>query len=228
MNNNRFEKDFLIYYDNHIIVVRKPAGMLVQGDNTGDISLFEITKSYIKNKYNKPGNVYLGLVHRLDRPVSGVIVFARTSKAAARLNEQIKKRKIKKTYWALVHGHPPVRGDYVDYINRNRKTSTISSNKKGKKAELTYRLIKKSDNISLIEVDLVTGRHHQIRVQFANRGYPILGDFLYGSRQKYGNRTLALHAFELSFYHPVQNTEMNFTTMPDENWPENFLPDKKD
>jgi len=223
-----FEKDFLIYIDNHIIVVRKPAGMLIQGDKTGDITLFDLTKFYIKNKFEKPGNVYLAIVHRLDRPVSGVIVFARTSKAAARLNEQIRKRKMKKTYWALVHGKPPKQGEFIDYINRNQKTSIISNNKKGKRAELNYLLLKQQDNISMLEIDLVTGRHHQIRVQFANRGYPILGDFLYGSRLKYGNRALALHACRLSFAHPVQNEEKSFFTMPDENWPKNFLPKNKE
>ncbi len=223
-----FEIDHLIFIDNHIIVVRKPAGMLIQGDKTGDTTLFEITKTYIKKKFKKPGNVYLGLVHRLDRPVSGVIVFARTSKAAVRLNEQIRNRKIKKTYWTLVQGKPPKKGEFVDYINRNEMTSTISNNEKGQRAELKYRLLKQSDNISLLEIDLGTGRHHQIRVQFANRGYPILGDFRYGSRVKYGNRALALHAYKLSFTHPVQQTEMSFTTLPDENWPNDLLPENKE
>ncbi len=223
-----FEQDFLIYIDNHIAVVRKPSGMLIQGDKTGDITLFDLTKTYIKNKYNKPGNVYLGLVHRLDRPVSGIIVFARTSKAAARLNEQFRNREIKKKYWALVQGNPPKEGHFVDFIHRQERSSTISKNKKGQKAELTYRLIKHRQNISLVEIELGTGRHHQIRVQFADRGYPILGDFRYGSRIKYGNRSLALHACKLSFRHPVQQTTMSFFTLPDEYWPKSLLPIKKE
>ncbi|MBN2410907.1 RNA pseudouridine synthase [candidate division KSB1 bacterium] len=223
-----FEQDFLIYIDNHIIVVRKPSGMLIQGDKTGDITLFDLTKTYIKNKYNKPGNVYLGLVHRLDRPVSGIIVFARTSKAAARLNEQFRNRNIKKIYWALVQGTPPKQGDFIDFIHRKEQSSTISNNTNGQRAELTYRLIKKRNNISLVEIDLGTGRHHQIRVQFADRGYPILGDFRYGSRIKYGNRSLALHACKLSFTHPVRQTIMSFYTLPDENWPKHLLPEKKE
>jgi len=202
--------------------------MLTQGDKTGDISLFEITKEYIKKKYQKPGNVYLGLVHRLDRPVSGIVIFARTSKAAARLNEQIRNRKIMKIYWALVQGKPAKQGQFIDYINRNEMTSKISDATKGKKAELKYRLLKHVDDISMLEIELRTGRHHQIRVRFASRDYPILGDFRYGSRIKFGNKALALHAHRIKITHPVQKTEMSFVSLPEENWPHDFLSENKE
>jgi len=228
MINLNFEKNNLIFIDNHIVVVRKPAGMLTQGDKTGDISLFEITKEYIKKKYQKPGNVYLGLVHRLDRPVSGVVIFTRTSKAAARLNEQIRNRKIIKIYWALVQGKPAKEGQLIDYINRNEMISKISDENKGKKVELKYRLLKHLDDISLLEIELRTGRHHQIRVQFASRDYPILGDFRYGSRIKFGNKALGLHAYNIKITHPVQRTEMSFVSLPEENWPRDFLPENKE
>ncbi|MEA1987369.1 MAG: RNA pseudouridine synthase [Candidatus Marinimicrobia bacterium] len=198
----------IIYEDNHLLVVNKPAGLLVQGDKTGDITLLEIAKQYIKEKYNKPGNVYLGLVHRLDRPASGVIVFARTSKSASRLSKQFREKTIDKKYVALVEGKIPETGTLKDNILRNGVTSKINQN--GKPSELRYKLIEYKNNISKIKIDLITGRHHQIRVQFANHGNPILGDFRYGSKIKFGDRAIALHSYSLAINHPVKKERMVF------------------
>jgi len=203
------EKMDIIYEDNHLLVVNKPAGMLVQGDRTGDISLLEVSKKYIKQKYNKPGKVFLGLVHRLDRPVSGVLVFARTSKAAARLSEQIRSKKIEKQYSALISGRIEDNGNYVDYISRKNYKSYIDK-KNGKYAELNFKRIGYNAGISLIVVNLITGRHHQIRIQFASRGYPILGDFRYGSTISFHERTLALHATSITLEHPTHKNKYTF------------------
>ncbi len=214
--------DNLLYLDNHLIVVKKSAGMLVQGDYTGDVSLFELTKEYLRRRFDKKGQVYLGLVHRLDRPVAGIIAFARTSKAAARLNEQIRNRTFVKIYRALVHGRPPANGEFIDYIIRNGATSVTGSAATGKKAVLNYQLLKYHQGISLVEIDLCTGRHHQIRVQFAQRGFPVVGDFRYGSKQKFGNKALALYACRLQFAHPVLKTTMEFNIPPEVYWPRDF------
>lgn len=210
----------IIYEDNHLLVVNKPAGMLVQGDITGDESLLEIAKKYIKEKYNKPGNIFLGLVHRLDRPTSGVIVFARTSKAASRLSKQFREKTIEKYYVALVQGKIPKSGILKDKISRNGATSKIGYT--GKQAELKYKLLKYKNNISKVEIKLITGRHHQIRVQFAERGNPILGDFRYGSKIKFGNKALALHAFSISLIHPTKKEKMIFNFNPDDYWNDYF------
>lgn len=210
----------IIYEDNHLLVVNKPAGILVQGDITGDESLLEIAKKYIKEKYNKPGNIFLGLVHRLDRPTSGVIVFARTSKAASRLSKQFREKTIEKYYVALVQGKIPKSGILKDKISRNGATSKIGYT--GKQAELKYKLLKYKNNISKVEIKLITGRHHQIRVQFAERGNPILGDFRYGSKIKFGNKALALHAFSISLIHPTKKEKMIFDFKPDDYWNDYF------
>lgn len=210
----------IIYEDNHLLVVNKPAGILVQGDITGDESLLEIAKKYIKEKYNKPGNIFLGLVHRLDRPTSGVIVFARTSKAASRLSKQFREKTIEKYYVALVQGKIPKSGILKDKISRNGATSKIGYT--GKQAELKYKLLKYKNNISKVEIKLITGRHHQIRVQFAERGNPILGDFRYGSKIKFGNKALALHAFSISLIHPTKKEKMIFNFNPDDYWNDYF------
>ncbi len=208
--------------DNHIMVVRKPAGILVQGDKTGDETLLEQCKQYLKVEFNKPGNVYLGLVHRIDRPVSGVMVLARTSKAAGRLVSQFRTRDVEKQYWALVQGQVQESELLVDHITRHGATSHISRNKEGQQAELFYRLLRFKDGVSWVEIDLHSGRHHQIRVQFAHRAHPVLGDFRYGSKRKFPERSLALHAWKLKFEHPVRKEHMTFTADPEPYWPKAF------
>ncbi len=216
----------VLYIDNHLLVVRKSAGMLVQGDITGDISLLEDARGFLKKKFNKPGNVYLGLVHRLDRPVSGVVVFARTSKAASRLSEQFRAQEVKKVYWALVQGKTSMRATLKDRIVRDCATSRIAKGKKGRMAMLQYRRLCCRDGISLLEIEPETGRHHQIRVQLAHHGYPIVGDFRYGSKIKFPKRALALHARSLTLSHPILKDRMEFTAELDDFWPLN-LPEKR-
>jgi RluA family pseudouridine synthase len=208
--------------DNHLLVVRKPSGTLVQGDCTGDISLFEQARAYIKEKYNKPGNVYLGLVHRLDRPTSGAVVFALTSKAASRLSEQFRTRQVRKIYWALVEGKAPPEGKLVDCIARRGARSHITKDEEGQYAELHFRRRRYNRGVSWVEIELATGRRHQIRVQFGNRGMPVVGDFRYGSKTKFGQRALALHARSLTIIHPTRREEMTFTTEPEAFWPGDF------
>ncbi len=210
----------ILYIDNHLVVVSKLAGMLVQGDITGDETLLQITKDFIKEKYSKPGEVYLGLVHRLDRPTSGVICFAKTSKAAARLSKQFKNKSIKKNYIALVQGKVPESGTWIDNIDRKEKNSYIAKN--GKIAELSFERIAYKDKYSLVKIDLKTGRHHQIRVQFAHRGFFVLGDFRYGSKIKFPNKSIGLHAYSLTLSHPTKKDNMTFVSSPGDNWPEYF------
>ena len=206
----------VLYEDNHIIVVVKPANVLSQSDNTNDIDMLTIIKHYLKEKYNKPGNVYLGLVHRLDRPVSGVMVFAKTSKAASRLSKQIASHQFKKEYLAVVHGlFKEKSGELVNYIiKRNDNSSEISVNKEGKFAKLKYVVLeeKKEKNLSLVKIDLETGRHHQIRVQFANINHPLYGDQRYGKNDK---KQIALHAYKIEFIHPVKKELMIFQKYPE-------------
>lgn len=209
-----------IYTDNHLLVVHKPAGMLIQGDKTGDVSLYDRACQYLKTTCHKPGNVFLGIVHRLDRPVSGIVVFARTSKAASRLSDQFRRKVVTKKYWALVEGIPPKQGKLVNWIRRNGVNSVISTESAGKKAVLSYRLLKQFEQIAMLEVDLDTGRHHQIRVQLANIGFPIIGDFRYGSRTKFPQQAVALHAHSVSFKHPVRDEQLFFTAPLNPTWPE--------
>ena len=177
----------VLYEDNHIIVVEKPFNVLSQGDATGDLDLLNMVKQYVKVKYNKPGNVYIGLVHRLDRPVGGIMVFARSSKAASRLNKQFNEHSITKKYLAIVHGKISDSGKFVDKLEKLDN---------GKLSELEYKLVQYNSQLdmSLVEVDLKTGRHHQIRVQFASRGYPLVGDQRYGKRD---NEQLCLYSYNL-------------------------------
>ena len=212
----------VLYTDNHLLVVRKPAGMLVQGDRTGDTSLLDYARKYIKDKYNKPGNVYLGLVHRLDRPTSGVVVFALTSKAAKRLSEQFRVGSVRKIYWALVEGKTPTSGTLVDRIHRHGITSHIARGDGGQRAELSFRRLRYHKGVSWIEIELATGRHHQIRVQFSHRGYPVIGDFRYGSKVKFGQKALALHARSLTISHPTRKEEMTFLAELESFWPRQF------
>jgi len=206
----------VIYEDNHLLVASKPPGILTQGDITGDISLLEIAKEYLKEKYKKPGNVYLGLVHRLDRPASGIVVFARTSKAAARLSEQFKQRQTRKIYWCLVSGEVPERGVWKDRIERQDVTSYIV--KGDANAELGFKRLAYKDDFSWVEVDLRTGKHHQIRVQFAHRGFSVLGDFRYGSKQKFPDKSIALHARSLGIIHPTLRDDRVYICDPEPCW----------
>ena len=204
----------VLYEDNHIIVVEKPVNVLSQGDNTGDISLLDMVKEYVKVKYNKPGNVYIGLIHRLDRPVGGIMVFARTSKAAARLSKEVSEHGFSKKYYAIVYGKMEKDNDrFVDKLKRLDNGNTIVSND-GKNSILSYKMIEynKSLNASLVDVSLETGRHHQIRVQFASRGHCLLGDQRYGKQDK---TQIALFAYELKFVHPVTKEEMQFLLKPE-------------
>ncbi len=209
----------VLYEDNHLLVVVKPACVPVQADESGDLALLDICKNYIKKKYNKPGAVFLGLVHRLDRPVSGVIVFARTSKAASRLSEQFRKHATEKSYLALCEGSLKKEATLTDYLLRKERNTLVSNKAKGKYAELSYRLLKYQQGVNLIEIDLKTGRHHQIRVQFASRGNPLLGDFRYGSKIKFPNKSIALHSHKLKIFHPTSKEKMTFTCQPPKEWP---------
>lgn len=198
----------VIYEDNHIIVVSKTASEIVQGDKTGDTPLSELVKHYLKEKYNKPGNVFIGVTHRLDRPVSGLVVFAKTSKALARLNEMFKNGDVHKTYWAIVKNCPQeTEATLEHYLVRNEKQNksyAYDREKPGaKKAILHYKLIGHSENYFLLEVDLKTGRHHQIRCQLAKIGCPIKGDLKYGFPRSNPDESICLHARRVSFIHPV-------------------------
>lgn len=203
----------VLYEDNHVIVVFKPANILSQSDATGDIDMLTLVKRYIKEKYNKPGNVYLGLVHRLDRPVSGVMVFARTSKAASRLSEQVRKHAMDKQYYAVIKGKMfEKKGELCDYLKKEETGNTVVSNEKdGKKAILEYQVIEEKNDYSLVDIHLITGRHHQIRVQFSSRGYPLVGDQRYGEKD---NKQIALCSYQLSFYHPITKEKMVFKHNP--------------
>lgn len=198
----------VLYEDNHIIIVNKASGEIVQGDKTGDTPLVETVRAYIKEKYNKPGNVFCGLTHRLDRPVSGVVIFAKTSKALERINNMLQKHEIKKTYWAIVKNTPKqAEGTLVNYLVRNEKQNKSyaynTEKPNSKRAELNYKVIGKSDNYTLLEVNLITGRHHQIRCQLAAMGCPIKGDLKYGFSRSNPDGSISLHARSVEFTHPV-------------------------
>ena len=201
----------ILYEDNHLLVVFKPAGMLTQGDRSGGMSLLDLGKQWLKIQYNKPGHAFLGLLHRLDRPVSGVVLFAKTSKAARRISEQFRNRAISKIYVAVIHGLlDPPQGDSVMYLVRDGSRSSISnaSDRKAQKAVLSYETLKKWEQISLVKITLATGRRHQIRAQLAALGHPILGDRKYGSDTVLEGNTIALHARSLIFFHPISKKEI--------------------
>jgi len=217
----------VLYEDNHLIAVNKPAGLLVQGDRTGDETLADLVKAYIKTKYKKPGDVYLGIVHRLDRPVSGVVLFARTSKALVRLNKMFADRQTKKVYWAVVTKRPQEeKGKLVHWLRKNqeknRSKAFNNEAKYTKYAELNYKLIAASDNYSLLEVYPKTGRHHQIRVQLTKMGCAIKGDLKYGAPRSNPDASIHLHARRLELEHPVKKEPMKFVApVPNENlWKE--------
>jgi 23S rRNA pseudouridine1911/1915/1917 synthase len=209
----------ILYQDNHLIIVNKLPSQIVQGDKTGDEPLSEILKKYIKEKYNKPGEVFLGVVHRLDRPVSGVVLFARTSKALSRLNEMLKEREIKKIYWAVIKNPPPEKtGHLIHYLHRDEKKNKsfiVSENRKdAKKAELIYHLMKSSDNYHLLEIELLTGRHHQIRAQLAQIGCPVKGDLKYGFPRTNPDASIHLHSCRIEFLHPVKKEQLAIEAPP--------------
>lgn len=205
----------VIYEDNHIIVINKRVGDIVQGDKTGDKPLSDVVKEFLKEKYNKPGEVFLGVVHRLDRPTTGIVVFAKTSKALTRLNETFKNRETQKTYWAVVKNAPPKDSDtLVHFLKRNSKNNTSKAHLKevpdSKKASLSYQIIKKLDNYFVLEIDLHTGRHHQIRSQLQAIGCPIKGDLKYGFDRSNPDGGIHLHAKKLILKHPVSKEILKF------------------
>ena len=199
----------IIYEDNHLLVVEKPINIPVQEDNSKDLDLLNILKEYIKEKYNKPGNVYLGLVHRLDRPVGGIMVFAKTSKCASRLSNQIRENKFNKIYYAVVMNNINESGRLEDYLLKDTKNNIVKVDKNGKKSILNYKRIKYINGMSLIEIKLETGRSHQIRVQLSHNGNPLYGDQKYNKDAKVGEQ-LALFAKKLEFYHPITNELLTF------------------
>lgn len=199
----------VIYEDNHLLVVEKPINIPTQEDNTKDKDLLTILKKYIKEKYNKPGNVYLGLVHRLDRPVGGIMVFARTSKAASRLSEQVRNKTFKKTYNAVVIGNIENTGKLKDNLLKDEKRNIVKVDKNGKEAILNFKKLNYKNNMSLVEINLETGRSHQIRVQMANHGYPLFGDQKYNKTSKVGEQ-IALFAKKIEFIHPTTNELLTF------------------
>ena len=209
----------ILYEDNHLLVVEKKVGILSQSDGSNTPDMLTILKKYLKEKYHKPGNVYLGLVHRLDKDVSGVMVFAKTSKAASRLSEQIRNREFKKTYLAVCKGIINRDGKYQDYLKRIEYRSLISDDKKGKLALLNYKVLETKDNSTLVMINLETGRYHQIRVQFSYHNHPLLGDSKYGTKGIY---SLALYACKLEFFHPVTKERLVFSLIPKDGYFKNF------
>lgn len=212
----------VLYEDNHIIIVRKESGEIVQGDKTGDRPLSEIVKAYIKEAYAKPGEVFLGVVHRLDRPVSGLVVFARTSKALSRLNDMFRKGEVHKTYWAIVKNRPnPQSGTLTHWLVRNEKQNksyaSLNEKPESKQAQLNYRTLASTENYTLLEVELLTGRHHQIRCQLSTIGCPIKGDLKYGAPRSNPDGSISLHARSIDFIHPVSKQHIHVEAdVPDE------------
>ncbi|MCK4662780.1 MAG: RluA family pseudouridine synthase [Bacteroidales bacterium] len=209
----------ILYEDNHIIAINKKCSDIVQDDKTGDKSLKDKVSEYIKIEYNKPGNVFLGVIHRIDRPVSGVVLFAKTSKALSRFNELFKNKEIQKSYWAIVKKNPPnVKDTLIHYLTRNQKKnkSTVHDREvaNSKKAILDYELIKTTNNYYLLEIDLKTGRHHQIRAQMAKIGCPIKGDLKYGYQRSNKTGGIHLHACKISFIHPVKKEHITINAPP--------------
>ncbi len=218
----------ILYEDNHIIIVNKAPGEIVQGDKTGDMPLVETLKIWLKEKYDKPGNVFCGVVHRLDRPVGGLVVFAKTSKALARMNEMFRNGEVKKTYWALTRNRPPKEQDrlvhYITTTERNNKSyASLTPRKDAKEAILSYKLLGTSDRYNLLEVNLETGRKHQIRVQLAAIGCPVKGDLKYGDKRSNPDGSISLMAHRIQFIHPVSGKEIDVTApLPSDNLWQSF------
>ncbi|MEA5080159.1 MAG: RluA family pseudouridine synthase [Dysgonamonadaceae bacterium] len=212
----------VLYEDNHLIIVNKAPSEIVQGDKTGDKPLSETVKEYLKEKYNKPGNVFCGVTHRLDRPTSGVVVFTKTSKALSRMNEMFKNGEVDKTYWAIVKKMPPKdEATLIHYLIKNEKTNKSmaydTEKPHTKKAVLHYKLIARSDNYFLLEVKIDTGKHHQIRCQLSKIGCPIKGDLKYGADRSNPDGSISLHARNISFIHPVSKEQINVSAPVPEN-----------
>lgn len=212
------------YVDNHLLVVEKPAGMLSQADRTGDEDVLSAGKTWVGERFNKPGAVYLGLVHRLDRPASGLMVLARTSKAAARLTDQFKIHAVEKRYLAWVEGQPPPAGSLKDWLLKEDEQARVvpKGTQGGKEARLSYEVIYRFDASALVVVRLQTGRPHQVRLQFSSRGFPLVGDVRYGARQKLDGQNLALHAAALAVDHPTRPERLGWTAPLDPRWPANI------
>lgn len=211
-----FQPSQILYEDNHLLIINKKVGQLVQGDKTGDDSLLELIKNFIKIRDEKPGNVFLGLVHRIDRPTSGLVIYAKTSKALSRLTQMVKNREIKKTYWALVAKEMiPQQQRLVHYLQKNEKNNKAivfpRATPGAKEAILNYQIIKTLDNYQLLEIDLETGRHHQIRAQLSKIGVPIKGDLKYGAPRSNPDGGISLHARKLQFIHPVTKENLEIT-----------------
>jgi len=209
----------VLYEDNHIIIVNKACGEIVQGDKTGDKTLADTVKKYIKEKYNKPGDVFLGTVHRLDRPTSGIVVFARTSKALSRLTQMFKDKEIQKTYWAVTYEKPPKQREALKhFLVRNTKQNKSYAHDKpsaeAKESSLTYKYLAGSDKYHLLEIDLHTGRHHQIRAQLAKINCKIKGDLKYGAPRSNPDGGIHLHAYKIEFVHPVKKEQVSITAQP--------------
>ena len=204
----------IIYEDNHLLVIDKPSGVLSQEDRTGDPDVLTLCKKYVKKKYNKPGDVWMGLVHRLDRPVSGVMVLAKTSKAASRLSEQIRKNRMDKTYWAMVEGMASPNETLIHYLEKDSRSNNVSAyNKprgKAKESKLSFETLKQNSKFSLVEIDLFTGRQHQIRVQMAKIGHPLWGDYRYGEEGSKDGKEMGLRAVRLTVEHPTKKEKMTF------------------
>ena len=198
----------VLYEDNHLIAVLKPINVPTQKDSSKDIDMVSLVKDYLKKKYNKPGNVYLGLLHRLDRPVSGVLLFAKTSKAAERMTKEIKNHNVRKTYYAVVEGKVDKKGTFIDKLLKDEKTNFVRVSDKGKEAKLEYELICYKNNYSLVKINLITGRSHQIRVQFSSRGYPLYGDQRYNKKDK---NQIALFSSSIEFTHPVTKEHLTIS-----------------
>ncbi|MBL6874129.1 MAG: RluA family pseudouridine synthase [Flavobacteriales bacterium] len=217
MNNTNLH---VLYEDNHLIAINKKSGDITQGDKTGDIPLSEIVKDFLKKKYDKPGNVYLGTIHRIDRPTTGVIIYAKTSKALSRMNEKFRNNEISKKYWAIVKNKLPKQSDILEnYLSKNNKKnkSFVTKRKDGKYSKLNYKIIKSLDNYHLYEIKPDTGRHHQIRVQLSNIGSPIKGDLKYGAKRSNKDASICLHAREIVFEHPVTKEELKITAPAPQN-----------
>lgn len=198
----------VLYEDNHLIAVLKPINVPTQKDSSNDIDMVSLVKDYLKKKYNKPGNVYLGLLHRLDRPVGGVLLFAKTSKAAKRMTKEIKNHNVRKTYYAVVEGKVDKKGTFIDKLLKDEKTNFVRVSDKGKEAKLEYELIDYKNNYSLVKINLITGRSHQIRVQFSSRGYPLYGDQRYNKQDK---NQIALFSSSIEFTHPVTKEHLTIS-----------------
>lgn len=213
----------IIYEDNHLLIVEKPINIPVQKDNTSDIDLITMLKDYRKKNENKRGEAYLGLVHRLDRPVGGIMVFAKTSKAASRLSDQIRTNTFHKTYLAVIQGILPKEGVLEDYLVKNEKEniSYVTSKEKGKYSKLEYKLLDTKDNLSLVRINLITGRSHQIRVQFSSRNHPLIGDSKYGDNPS--NISIALFAESITFNHPTTKEKLTFTLSKPNRYPFNIF-----